>query len=108
MHKSLSLVAIECDADDAGYRLINRQEYSASEHTLFTESDEASTAPTLLDVDGIAKGRAAKLESALGITDLDGLLLADAEQIAETLNVSAETVQGWLGQAEALLAGSDA
>lgn len=55
---------------------------------------KAATVDDLTTLKGVGKVRAERLNEA-GISSFDALLAADADTLAETLSVSAETVRGW-------------
>jgi polyhydroxyalkanoate synthase len=63
--------------------------------------------PDLEAVSGIGSAYAERLRSA-GVTDLDGLAAADAEELAETLDVSPERVTDWQEQAVELVGAPEA
>jgi polyhydroxyalkanoate synthase len=66
------------------------------------ESEEAAAEPTIESVNGIGPKRAERLRDS-GIESLEDLADADADYVAEAIDVSPERVDDWVQQARELL-----
>ena len=104
MQESIPLVKIASDKSQSGFLWINEPDFDPAIHARYDEA--AAKLPSLTDVKGIAEKTAHTLAGA-GVVDLQLLIAADAEKLAEGTGLPAAKIKAWQASAADLLSEED-